>query len=247
MGYVLHTSANYQSVCLNARMARGTGIVLSKITRERDANRVTSSKIRGISPFRPAIGRGIHARRPRRRVGQRTLSVYPPFVRQHMKLKTPYVLGRIEACRCCHVVLDLLSLMLMPSCVSCFQDVYIISELMETDLHRVIYSRQRLTDEHTQYFLYQILCALKYIHSASVLHRDLKPSNVLLNAVSSTALTLSRKAYNVVKQCFSSMTSIANSALFVTSAALPALCRLSAFRHTVCVCTIPSFTICFQQ
>lgn len=63
------------------------------------------------------------------------------------------------------------------------QDVYIISELMETDLHRVIYSRQRLTDEHTQYFLYQILCALKYIHSASVLHRDLKPSNVLLNAV----------------------------------------------------------------
>lgn len=64
------------------------------------------------------------------------------------------------------------------------QDVYIISELMETDLHRVIYSRQRLTDEHTQYFLYQILCALKYIHSASVLHRDLKPSNVLLNAVS---------------------------------------------------------------
>lgn len=64
------------------------------------------------------------------------------------------------------------------------QDVYIISELMETDLHRVIYSRQRLTDEHTQYFLYQILCALKYVHSASVLHRDLKPSNVLLNAVS---------------------------------------------------------------
>lgn len=48
----------------------------------------------------------------------------------------------------------------------------------------MIYSRQRLTDEHTQYFLYQILCALKYIHSASVLHRDLKPSNVLLNAVS---------------------------------------------------------------
>lgn len=65
--------------------------------------------------------------------------------------------------------------------------MYIISELMETDLHRVIYSRQALTDEHTQYFLYQILCALKYIHSASVLHRDLKPSNVLLNAVSPPA------------------------------------------------------------
>lgn len=26
----------------------------------------------------------------------------------------------------------------------------------------------------------QILCGLKYIHSANVLHRDLKPSNLLL-------------------------------------------------------------------
>ena len=29
--------------------------------------------------------------------------------------------------------------------------------------------------------MYQILRALKYIHSAHVLHRDLKPSNLLLN------------------------------------------------------------------
>lgn len=33
-----------------------------------------------------------------------------------------------------------------------------------------------------QYFLYQLLRGLKYVHSASVLHRDLKPSNLLLNA-----------------------------------------------------------------
>ena len=45
---------------------------------------------------------------------------------------------------------------------------------MDTDLHRVIYSRQKLTDDHVQFFLYQMLCALKYIHSAKVIHRDLK-------------------------------------------------------------------------
>jgi mitogen-activated protein kinase 1/3 len=35
---------------------------------------------------------------------------------------------------------------------------------------------------HWQYFLYQLLRGLKYIHSANVLHRDLKPSNLLLDA-----------------------------------------------------------------
>ena len=53
---------------------------------------------------------------------------------------------------------------------------------METDLHRIIYSRQPLTVDHIQYFIYQILRGLKYIHSANVLHRDLKPSNLLLNS-----------------------------------------------------------------
>ena len=35
---------------------------------------------------------------------------------------------------------------------------------------------------HSQYFIYQILRGLKYVHSANILHRDLKPSNLLLNA-----------------------------------------------------------------
>ncbi|CAN6860125.1 hypothetical protein F2Q70_00003409 [Brassica cretica] len=63
-----------------------------------------------------------------------------------------------------------------------FTDVYIVYELMDTDLHQIIRSDQPLTDDHCQYFLYQILRGLKYIHSANVLHRDLKPSNLLLNA-----------------------------------------------------------------
>lgn len=40
---------------------------------------------------------------------------------------------------------------------------------------------QAISNDHTCYFLYQILRGLKYIHSANVLHRDLKPSNLLLN------------------------------------------------------------------
>ena len=62
-----------------------------------------------------------------------------------------------------------------------FDDIYIVQDLMETDLHRIIYSPQPLTVDHIQYFVYQILRGLKYIHSANVVHRDLKPSNLLLN------------------------------------------------------------------
>lgn len=63
-----------------------------------------------------------------------------------------------------------------------FNDVYIVYELMDTDLHQIIRSNQLLTEDHCQYFLYQILRGLKYIHSANVLHRDLKPTNLFLNA-----------------------------------------------------------------
>ena len=61
-----------------------------------------------------------------------------------------------------------------------YADIYIITDLMETDLHRVIYSRQDLSDDHIQYFVYQILRGLLFMHSANVIHRDLKPSNLLL-------------------------------------------------------------------
>jgi len=52
---------------------------------------------------------------------------------------------------------------------------------METDLHAVI--RANILEEiHKQYITYQILKALKYMHTGDLIHRDLKPSNILLNS-----------------------------------------------------------------
>ena len=61
------------------------------------------------------------------------------------------------------------------------RDAYIVTDLMQTDLHQIIASPQPLTEEHVAWFIYQLLCGLKYIHSAGVVHRDLKPSNLLVN------------------------------------------------------------------
>jgi hypothetical protein len=65
-----------------------------------------------------------------------------------------------------------------------FHDVYIVSDLMETDLHRVIYSRQQLTDEHVQFYLYQLLCALKCVWRAPPPPLPLVLSFVLFRSLS---------------------------------------------------------------
>ncbi|XP_057956817.1 mitogen-activated protein kinase 15 isoform X1 [Malania oleifera] len=71
---------------------------------------------------------------------------------------------------------------LLPPCRREFKDIYVVFELMESDLHQVIKANDDLTREHYQFFLYQLLRGLKYIHTANVFHRDLKPKNILANA-----------------------------------------------------------------
>mmetsp|Transcript_8321 Transcript_8321/g.10941 ORF Transcript_8321/g.10941 Transcript_8321/m.10941 type:complete len:448 (+) Transcript_8321:180-1523(+) len=79
-------------------------------------------------------------------------------------------------------IITLLDLFTVPLNTTDFTDVYIVTNLMESDLERIISSSQRLRDQHFKYFLYQILKGLKFIHSANVLHRDIKTSNLLVNA-----------------------------------------------------------------
>ena len=60
-------------------------------------------------------------------------------------------------------------------------DIYLVMEKMDSDLQKIIFSKQELSDDHYQFILYQILRAIYYLHSANIIHRDFKPSNVLIN------------------------------------------------------------------
>uniref|UniRef100_A0A6N2KB49 mitogen-activated protein kinase n=1 Tax=Salix viminalis TaxID=40686 RepID=A0A6N2KB49_SALVM len=71
-------------------------------------------------------------------------------------------------------IVEIKHIMLPPSRRE-FRDIYVVFELMESDLHQVIKANDDLTPEHYQFFLYQLL-------RANVFHRDLKPKNILANA-----------------------------------------------------------------
>ncbi|GAB5368921.1 hypothetical protein AAMO2058_001360800 [Amorphochlora amoebiformis] len=77
--------------------------------------------------------------------------------------------------------------------------IYVVMTKMETDLGNIIASNQLLSDRHVQFFTYQLLCGLQYIHSSGLIHCDIKPRNLLVNSDCSLKIAdfgLIRPAYS---------------------------------------------------
>ncbi|CAI9609710.1 unnamed protein product [Staurois parvus] len=80
-------------------------------------------------------------------------------------------------------VIGLLDVFTPSTSVETFNEVicrYLVTNLMGADLNNIV-KCQKLTDDHIQFLIYQLLRGLKYIHSAGIIHRDLKPSNLAVN------------------------------------------------------------------
>jgi serine/threonine protein kinase len=73
-----------------------------------------------------------------------------------------------------------------PNVVKLFEtnrrDYWLVFELLETDLHRLIYGKQPVSQETRINLFQQLLTGLAYVHEKGLVHRDLKPSNILVSS-----------------------------------------------------------------
>lgn len=60
----------------------------------------------------------------------------------------------------------------LPESRENFNDIYLIFELLDTDLAETI-RRKALKPEHIKYFITKIMEGMKELHSYGILHRDL--------------------------------------------------------------------------
>lgn len=59
---------------------------------------------------------------------------------------------------------------------------YIVVDLMTGGDLRFHISRKTFTEDAIKFWMAELSCALKYIHSRDIVHRDVKPDNILLDS-----------------------------------------------------------------
>jgi mitogen-activated protein kinase 1/3 len=66
-----------------------------------------------------------------------------------------------------------------------FSHLFMIMEYMESDLRKILDKIPNhvspFSPDHIVNLIYNVLCAMNFLHTAGVMHRDIKPANILVN------------------------------------------------------------------
>ena len=56
-------------------------------------------------------------------------------------------------------------------------------EFIDSDLQKLmkLASDGDIDEDHVKYIMYNLLCGIKFLHSANIMHRDIKPANILID------------------------------------------------------------------
>jgi len=71
--------------------------------------------------------------------------------------------------------------LIQPDNMEKFDDIFMVTDFMDSDLRRIIKSRERIQDERVRSYMAQLLASLHHVHCHSGIHRDLKPANILVS------------------------------------------------------------------
>lgn len=74
-----------------------------------------------------------------------------------------------------------MDVVIIPGILTEVEEICIVSELMDFDLHTLIRPTEPLQPDQICFIMWQILCGVQIMHAAGTLHRDLKPKNILVN------------------------------------------------------------------
>jgi serine/threonine protein kinase len=66
--------------------------------------------------------------------------------------------------------------------ISKLTHVFLVMEHIQLDMKELFTNGAKVfMPKHTLVVLYNLLCAVNFLHSAGVIHRDIKPANVLID------------------------------------------------------------------
>jgi serine/threonine protein kinase len=93
-----------------------------------------------------------------------------------------YIMKELTKMKGCNVFTTKIHEVVLAGDEEDFKSLFIVMDYMPQDMRMMLTNKSLLYEQdHALITVYNLLCALNFLHTANVIHRDIKPSNILMN------------------------------------------------------------------